>query len=152
VEKHPDQFKALAYLGSVLYYEGKLDDAEVYLARAAKLASDSTDDTARNMAAFLYASRGQREKIDPRILKYRPEQMTDGDGAYWMAGIYALLGERDHALSWLRRTVALGDVNYPWFQKDKNFDKLRSDPEYQTIMAGVRQRWEAYKNEFDPGR
>ncbi len=152
VEKHPDQFKALAYLGSVLYYEGKLDDAEVYLARAAQLASDSTDDTARNMAAFLYASRGQREKIDPRILKYRPEQMTDGDGAYWMAGIYALLGERDHALAWLRRTVALGDVNYPWFQRDKNFDTLRGDREYQTIMAGVRQRWEAYKNEFDPGR
>jgi hypothetical protein len=78
--------------------------------------------------------------------------MTDGDGAYWMAGIYALLGERDRALAWLRRTVALGDVNYPWFQRDKNFDRLRGDLEYQTIMAGVRQRWEAYKNEFDPGR
>jgi hypothetical protein len=29
---------------------------------------------------------------------------------------------------------------------------LRGDLEYQTIMAGVRQRWEAYKNEFDQGR
>ena len=50
---------------------------------------------------------------------------------------------------WLKRTVALGDVNYPWFERDKNYDSLRSDPEYQSIMAGVRQRWEAYKKEFD---
>jgi hypothetical protein len=49
-------------------------------------------------------------------------------------------------------SVALGDVDYPWFGRDKNFDGLRSDPEYQSIMAGVRGRWEAYRNEFDPTR
>jgi hypothetical protein len=48
--------------------------------------------------------------------------------------------------------VALGNVNYPWYQKDKNYDSLRSDPEYQAIMAEVRKRWEVYKNEFDAGR
>jgi serine/threonine protein kinase/Flp pilus assembly protein TadD len=152
IEKHPDQFKALAYFGSVLYYEGKLGEAEVHLARAEQLARDSSDDTARIMAAFLYASRGQRGKIDPRILRDRPEQVADGDRAYWIAGTYALLGERDHALEWLRRTVALGDVNYPWFQRDKNLESLRADKEYQTIMAGARRRWEAYKSEFDAGR
>ena len=56
--------------------------------------------------------------------------------------------ERQLALEWLKRTVALGDVNYPWFERDKNYDSLRADPEYQKIMAGVRQRWEAYKKEF----
>jgi eukaryotic-like serine/threonine-protein kinase len=136
----------------VLYYEGKLGEAEVYLERAEQLARDSTDDTARIMAAFLYASRGQRGNIDPRILRDRPEQVADGDRAYWIAGTYALLGERDHALQWLRRTVALGDVNYPWFQRDKNLETLRGDKEYQTIMAGARRRWEAYKGEFDAGR
>jgi hypothetical protein len=82
-------------------------------------------------------------------LKYRPEQLIDGDSAYWMGGIYALLGDRQQALDFLRRTVAVGDVNYPWFERDKNFDSLRSDPEYQAIMAGVRRRWEVYKKEFD---
>ncbi len=120
------------------------------LDRAVVLGHDSEDDTARLLAAFLYASRGQREKIDPRLFQYHPEQIIDGDGAYWMGGIYALLGDRQSALDWLKRTVALGDVNYPWFERDKNYDSLRSDPEYQTIMAGIRQRWEAYKKEFDP--
>jgi serine/threonine protein kinase len=150
VAANPDQFKALTYFGSVLYYEGKLDEAQPYLDRAVVLAGDSADDTPRFMAAFLYASRHQRETIAPRILQYHPEQIIDGDGAYWLGGIYALLGDRQHALVWLKRTVALGDVNYPWFERDKNYDSLRADPEYQSIMAEIHQRWQSYKNEFDP--
>ncbi len=113
VAANPDQFKALAYLGMMLYYEGKLDEAESELDRAVVLGHDSEDNTARLLAAFLYASRGQREKIDARLLQYRPEQIIDGDGAYWLGGIHALLGDRQSALDWLKRTVALGNVNYP---------------------------------------
>jgi hypothetical protein len=40
-------------------------------------------------------------------------------------------------------------VHYPWFDRDKNYDSLHSGPEYQSIMAGVHQRWEAYMKEFD---
>jgi serine/threonine protein kinase/tetratricopeptide (TPR) repeat protein len=148
--KSPDQFKALAYFGALLYYEGKLDEAEQNLDRAVRLTPDSGDYTSQLMAAFLYASRHQRDRIDRRILQSQPEQVIDGDQAYWTGGIYALLGDRQHALDWLRRTVALGNVNYPWFERDKNYDSLRADPEYQAIMDGVRQRWEAYKKEFDP--
>jgi serine/threonine protein kinase/tetratricopeptide (TPR) repeat protein len=150
VAANPDQFKALAYFGVVLYYEGKLDEAEVNLDRAVLLGHESKDDTARMLAGFPYASRGQKEKIDPRLFQYHPEQIIDGDAAYWIGGIYALLGDRQNALLWLQRTAALGDVNYPWFERDKNYDSLRSDPEYQKIMAGIRQRWQAYKQEFDP--
>jgi tetratricopeptide (TPR) repeat protein len=150
VAANQDQFKALTYFGAVLYYEGKLEEAQPYLDRAVLLAGESSDETPRLMAAFLYASRHQREKIAPRLLRYRPEQVIDGDDAYWTGGIYALLGDRQNALLWLKRTVELGDVNYPWFERDKNYDSLRADPEYQSIMAGVRQRWQAYKNEFDP--
>src|SRR5208337_1352196 len=108
VAKNPDHFKALAYLGGVLYYQGRLDDAEHNLDRAVSLARDPGDKTAQMMAAFVYASRNQREKIDPTLLQSRPEQVIDGDGAYWIGGIYALLGDRRHALDWLRRTAALG--------------------------------------------
>jgi serine/threonine protein kinase/tetratricopeptide (TPR) repeat protein len=152
VAANPDQFKALAYLGMMLYYEGKLDEAKSYLDRAVLLGHDSEDDSARFLAGFLYASRGERTKIDPRLFRYRAEQIIDGDGAYWVGGIHALLGDRQGALDWLKRTVGLGNVNYPWFERDKNYDGLRADPEYQTIMAGVRQRWENYKNEFDVAR
>jgi serine/threonine protein kinase/Tfp pilus assembly protein PilF len=150
VAANPDQFKALAYLGMILYYQGKPEEAQVNLDHSLALSANSGDDVPRVVAAFLYASRHQRDKIDSRLFQYRPEQVIDGDEAYWLGGIYALLGDRQHALDWLKRTVELGDVNYPWFEREKNYDSLRSDPEYQSIMAGVRQRWAAYKAEFDP--
>ncbi|HTU42809.1 MAG TPA: protein kinase [Candidatus Aquilonibacter sp.] len=149
VQRNPDQFKALAYLGAVLYYEGKLDEAGPIFERSLQLAGDSTDGTTEMMAGFLYASEKQRQKIAPVLLKYHPDEIIDGDGAYWIGGIHALLGEKQLAVAWLKRTAELGDVNYPWFERDKNYDSLRSDPEYQTIMADIRQRWQAYKNEFD---
>ncbi|MGA7218079.1 MAG: protein kinase [Candidatus Sulfotelmatobacter sp.] len=152
VTKNPDSMKGLAYLGCILYYEGRFDEAQPYLDRAMELGRDSGDDTPRHMAAFLYAARGQREKIDPRLLKYRPEGIIDGDGAYWLGGMHSLLGDRDLALAFLRRTAALGDVNYPWFERDKNYNSLRSDPEYQSIMSGIRLRWEKYQKEFGAGQ
>ena len=48
----------------------------------------------------------------------------------------------------LRRAVEVGNHNYPWFQRDKNYDKLRADPEYQRIMEGVRQHWQEYRQIF----
>ncbi|HUA16507.1 MAG TPA: protein kinase [Verrucomicrobiae bacterium] len=148
VAQNPDQYKALAYLGSIFYYEGKLDEAQKTLDRAVQLAGSSTDNAPVLLAGFLYASQHQRDKIAKRVFTYRPEQVIDGDAAYWLGGIYALLGDKQNALLWLRRTVELGDMNYPWFQRDKNYDSLRSDPDYQAIMAGVQRRWEAYKAEF----
>jgi eukaryotic-like serine/threonine-protein kinase len=151
VTKNPDSMKGQAYFGMVLYYEGKLDEAQPYLDRAVELSRNSGDDSARTLAAFLYGARKERNKIDPRLLKYHPEEIIDGDQAYWQGGIYALLGDRQPALAFLKRTAELGDVNYPWFERDKNYDSLRSDSEYQAIMADVRQRWQAYKDEFDNG-
>jgi eukaryotic-like serine/threonine-protein kinase len=146
--ENPNQFKAMAFLGKFLYYQGKLDEAEPVLKRAVELGRGSGEDSSLIMAAFLYASRGQRDKIAPKLLRSRTQDVIDGDYAYWTGGIHALLGEKAQALAWLRRAVDLGNHNYPWFQKDKNYDSLRGDPEYQRIMGEVRQHWEQYKQAF----
>ena len=77
-----------------------------------------------------------------------PEHVIDGDFAYWLGGVYALLGEKQTALAWLRRTDELSNHNYPWFERDKNWNKLRPDPEYQRILAGIKRHWERYREEF----
>jgi hypothetical protein len=86
--------------------------------------------------------------MDPAIRKSRPTDVIDGDLAYWTGGIHALLREREDALAWPRRAAAVGDHNYPWFQKDKNYDSLRGDREYQRLMEEVRRHWEQYKRAF----
>jgi len=148
IAANPNQFKALSYQGEFLYYAGKPDEAEASFAKALEFGRTSGDASPLVLAGFLYASRGQRDKIDPAVLQNRPEQSFDGDQAYWMGGIYSMLGERETALAWLRRAVELGNQNYPWFQRDKNWDKLRNDPDYKKIMDDVRTRWEGYKQDI----
>jgi serine/threonine-protein kinase len=70
---------------------------------------------------------------------------VDGDVAEWIGAIHALLGEKESALAWLRRAVQLGNHNYPWFQRDKNWDKLRGDPEFQRILQVVESYWKKYQ-------
>ena len=68
--------------------------------------------------------------------------------AHWIGGVYAMLGDKKQALAWLRRAVALGNHNYPWFQRDKNWDKLRGDAEFQRIMLEVQGYWKHYNELF----
>jgi tetratricopeptide (TPR) repeat protein len=142
---NPNQFKVLAYLGEFLYYQDKFEEADKALTKAVELGRGSGDQAPALLAAFLYASQGQRNRIDAEVFHIKPEQTIDGDRAYWLGGIYALLGDRTQALVWLRRAIALGNHNYPWFQRDKNYRNLRGDPEYQKIMEEVREHLEQYR-------
>jgi hypothetical protein len=98
--------------------------------------------------AMVLASRGERDKIDPRVFRYKPQEVVDGDLAEWIGATYALLGEKEPALAWLRQAVRRGDHNFPWYQRDKNWDKLRGDPEFQRIMSEVEGYWKRYVQLF----
>ena len=143
-----DHAKAQAYLGKFLYYEGRLDEAERVFASALRLNEELQEPAGPTFAAYLFAARGERDRIDPMLFALRPDQSFDGDHAYWLGGVFALLGEKDRALAWLRRAVELGNHNYPWFSRDRNYDRLRGEPEYETIIAGVRHQWERYRALF----
>ncbi len=148
LERYPDQFKLLTFLGDFLYYQGKTEEAEQMLARASKLAGAHEDEEPMVLSAIVHASRGERDQIDPRIFRYKPEEVVDGDLAEWIGSVYALLGEKQPALAWLRRAVQLGDHNFPWFQRDKNWDKVRGDAEFQRIMLEVEGYWKHYNELF----
>ena len=148
LERYPDQHKLLAYLGDFLYYQGKTEEAEQVLDRAVQLSGPHGEDLPLIFSAFVHASRGERDRIDPRVLRYKPDEVVDGDTAEWIGAIYALLGDKQTALVWLSRAVQLGDHNYPWYQRDKNWDKLRGDPEFQRIMREVEGYWKHYAELF----
>jgi serine/threonine protein kinase/TolB-like protein/cytochrome c-type biogenesis protein CcmH/NrfG len=148
LQRQPDQFKLLTFLGDFLYYQGKTEEAERALGRASQLSGPRSEDEPLVISAFLYASRGERDRIDPRIFSYRPEEVVDGDLAEWIGAVYALLGEKQPALAWLRRAVGLGNHNFPWFQRDMNWDKLRGDAEYKRIMFEVEGYWKHYNELF----
>jgi eukaryotic-like serine/threonine-protein kinase len=148
LERYPDQFKLLAFLGDFLYYQGKTEEAEQAIDRASQQSGAYADEEPMVFSAIVHASRGERARIDPRFFRFQPKEVIDGDLSEWIGSVYALLGEKPTALAWFRRTVQLGNHNYPWFQRDKNWDKLRGDPEFQRIMSEVQGHWKHYNELF----
>jgi len=140
--------KALAHLGKFLYYAGRLDEADRAFERALEPWQPGDDPAVPLLAAYLYAARGERHRIHPSVLALEPSVIFDGDQAYWAGGVRALLGDRDAALALLHRAVDLGNHNYPWFSRDRNYDRLRGDAEYEAILAEVRRHWERYRHLF----
>ncbi len=149
IRNHPNQYRAMAYLGEILFQQGRLDEAEILLHKAVEPSSGAGDDLPLVISAFIYAARDQGNRISPAVLAFKPQTTFDGDLAYWMGGIYCLLGDRPLALVWLRRAVELGNHNYPWFQRDRSYLVLRNDLDYQRILKDVRIRWEHYRELFD---
>ena len=148
LKRFPDQYKLVAMLGMFLYYDGKMEEAQQAADHALVLGSNTGDDAPEIVSGYLRASRGERAKVAPALLSQRPADTFDGDFAEWIAGIYALLGDKPKALAWFKRAVDLGDHNYPWFQKDKNFNNLRGDPEFDHLMREVESYWRQYTLEF----
>ncbi len=148
LQRTPDQFKLVAFLGYFLYYDGKLAEAEQAAQRSLQLRGKNGDTMPLLLAAYIHAARGERQKIDPSIFAERPAEIADGDEAEWIGGIYALLGDKPQAMNWLRRAVALGDHNYPWFRRDKNYQNLQGDPDFENLMREVEGYWKGYVAEF----
>ncbi len=148
LELFPNQFKLLTFLGDSLYYQGRSEEAVQAIDHALQLTSREDDEEPIAIGGMVHASRGERGKIDPRVLQYRPEDIVDGDLAEWLGDVHALLGDKDLALAFLRQAVRRGNHNFPWFQRDKNWDKLRTDPEFQRIMSEVEGYWKHYTQLF----
>ena len=59
---------------------------------------------------------------------------------------YAMAGVPERAIHWLAIAVERGFINYPFLARhDPFFDTLRSDPRFQQVLRGVRDRWEMFE-------
>jgi serine/threonine protein kinase/tetratricopeptide (TPR) repeat protein len=148
LERFPNQFKLMMFLGYFLYQQGKSDEGMQALDRSLEISRDSSDEEPIVLAAILHASRGERDKIDPRIIKLKPEEIVDGDLAEWVGAMYAQLSDKEKALACLKQAVRRGNHNYPWFQRDKSWDPVRSEPEFGRILSEVEAYWKHYTELF----
>jgi len=65
--------------------------------------------------------------------------LLDHDVPYWVATVYAMEGEDDEALHWLKTAIALGNENLPWFERNPAWQSLRQNKQFQTILQGIKQ-------------
>jgi tetratricopeptide (TPR) repeat protein len=128
----------------VLNYLGRSAEALAALDTAQRLRANgqSDYDAAR---AVIFASQGKHTAALDAIARAE----RSGGGAshfhhaeYNIAAAYALIGDRDKALEYLRRTAADGMPCYPLFLGDPNLRALHGDPRFVRFMAETKRRWE----------
>jgi serine/threonine protein kinase/tetratricopeptide (TPR) repeat protein len=132
----PDHPLIRTFRARALYYRGEPVKAAEILEQV--LEQQPQLDGIRPIYATFLSALGwhdeAREQITDEVIKTAD---TDHDVAYWLASAYAMEGEREAALKWLRRAIELGNENRPWFERDKNWNSLRDDPEYQEIVGSI---------------
>ena len=133
----PDHPLIKTFRARALYYHGDVVKAAEILEQV--LEQQPQLDGIRPIYATFLSALGFNEEARAQLTDEVIETAnTDHDVSYWLASAYAMEGERDEALKWLRRAIELGNENRAWFETDKNWDSLRDDPEYQQIIQSIK--------------
>src|SRR5947208_829963 len=132
----PDHPLIKTFRARTLYYHGEPVKAAEILEQV--LEQQPQLDGIRPIYATFLSALGVSDEARAQLTdEVKKTADTDHDVAYWLASAYAMEGERDEALKWLRRAIALGNENKQWFERDKTWDSLREDPEYQEIVGAI---------------
>ena len=63
-----------------------------------------------------------------------------------LAECYALLNEKDEAMSWIERGVNWGFINYPYLNEyDPLLENIRGEERFKKLMERVRHEWEGFE-------
>ena len=57
--------------------------------------------------------------------------------AYAVTSVYGLEGKLDEAFEWLNRSIALGNENTAWFERDPTLASLRDDPKFKQLLERI---------------
>ncbi|HJX91525.1 MAG TPA: protein kinase, partial [Pyrinomonadaceae bacterium] len=113
----PDHLLLKAIRAEVLFFRG---DAEV----ACKLLEEvlrqhPNMDGVRPLYAQVLSGLGEhaaaRAQLSERV---KEVALLDHDISYWLACAYAMEGEADNAIYWLKQAITCGNENIPWFKSN----------------------------------
>jgi len=89
--------------------------------------------------ALCYVQAGDRERA-AALLKDDTMAAAEADSemAYRLATYFAVEGDSSEALHWLRRAIYLGNENYPWFQINPAWNRLRTNADFERILEDLK--------------
>ena len=132
----PDHPLIKTFRGRVLYYRGEVEAATKLLEEV--LEKNPRLDGVRPIYAICLSRLGRHAEAQAQLTEQvKDVAAADHDIAYWLACVYALENERDHAFEWLERAITLGNENKSWFESDPNWERLRDDPRFDELMRKI---------------
>jgi len=80
--------------------------------------------------------------------KWEDANLVDGEGWFYLAGLYFINGEIDKGISALDTAVQRGYFAYPHMLKCRFLDPARSNPGLDVVLEKARLKHEAFKEKF----
>jgi tetratricopeptide (TPR) repeat protein len=89
------------------------------------------------LAQANYNAKNYRRSISAYEKQIELGSNIPANAAYDIACDYALLGEKEQALKWLEKAMAMGFSDLPHTQEDTDLESLRNDPRYRELVGLV---------------
>jgi tetratricopeptide (TPR) repeat protein len=132
IDLNPNNWYAHCYLGRAYEQQGQFPEGIAEFQEAVRSAGDITEPKASLGRA--YAVSGRRAEARKVLDELNEVSKRVYVSPYNVALIYAGLGEKDQALAWLERAFAERSTSMPYLKVDPEFDSLRSEPRFQTLL------------------
>ncbi len=87
--------------------------------------------------AQIYAAAGRKEEAEKIIESVKEDYTLSGNDYRGMALIYAALGERDMAFTWLEKSYEKHEESLCELKVDPKLDPLRSDPRFNILLKKI---------------
>ena len=131
------------FYSSLLARLGRRDEALSVFAEIRTLAPGSVYDGLSKIFEAVFQN--DRASAVAAIEAYTEKTWWGFVYSWEVASGYALLGETEEALRWLRHAVDRGFINYPFLNEyDPFLENLRGEEAFQELMKHVRERWESF--------
>jgi tetratricopeptide (TPR) repeat protein len=131
----PDYLFAYYFLVQSYVSTGRLAEAAIAAEEAVKLSDDMS--LTRSASIFLKAHMG-----DLRAARHELQDLIDKRRKTYVSAInvasgYAVLKETDEVFKWLETAFVERDSNLTWLNVDREFDYLRDDARFRSILQRV---------------
>ena len=120
------------FLGLVYITNGMHAEAIALSEKAVQ--TDPSDQDMLRIAGYAYAKQGRRREAEEVIKRFKEIAKTQYVMSYYVAGIYAALGDKDKAFAELEKAFVERDWDLHRLKVDPLMDSLRGDPRFKEML------------------
>ena len=134
LELNPRFARSHVAIGMTYVQMGKHDEAIAEIKQAISFSDDTINIAALGYAYAMAGRRAEARKVIDDLAERSKQKYVS---PYFIGGIYAALGERDHAFAWLEKAYQDRHPFMTLIGVEPVFDSLRSDPQFADLVRRV---------------